>query len=187
LQIVPDTSGDLEGHRLFWRTLGAMDSRSYRAFHARYSPDRPIPYSSEAMRQDLQRVRNTWADCQASRDRDAIYAYLTAVHGLVAWWAAEGCEIDRASQALRLQRLDAFACQDPFAAIIRCTADPRKAGKRTRSKWSRVMRYAAFYKDCSEPLGEFIKRKGGINKCAARFSRAPRTTCRNRSPASAKH
>jgi hypothetical protein len=27
------------------------------------------------------------------------------------------------------------------AAIIRCTADPARAGKRTRSKWSRVLRY----------------------------------------------
>jgi hypothetical protein len=33
--------------------------------------------------------------------------------------------------------------EDPFAAIIRCTADPAKADKRTRSKWSRVMRYAS--------------------------------------------
>jgi hypothetical protein len=54
--------------------------------------------------------------------------------------------------------------------IIRCTADPAKADKRTRSKWSRVMRYAAIYKPDSEPLDQFIRRKGGINTCAARFS-----------------
>jgi hypothetical protein len=58
---------------------------------------------------------------------------------------------------------------DPFAAIIRCTADPAQAGKRTRSKWSRVMRYAAVYKPDSEALVRFIQRKGGINACAARF------------------
>jgi len=46
-----------------------------------------------------------------------------------------------------------------------------KADKRTRSKWSRVMRYAAAYKPDSEALDQFIKRKGGINACAARFSR----------------
>ena len=41
----------------------------------------------------------------------------------------------------------------------------------TRSaKWSRLMRYAAVYKSDSETLGQFIRRKGGINKCAARFS-----------------
>jgi hypothetical protein len=36
---------------------------------------------------------------------------------------------------------------------------------------SRVMRYAAAYKLDSEPLGQFIRRKGGVNSCAARFSR----------------
>ena len=32
------------------------------------------------------------------------------------------------------------------------------------------MRYAAVYKPESEQLDHFIKRKGGINACAARFS-----------------
>jgi hypothetical protein len=61
--------------------------------------------------------------------------------------------------------------EDTFAAVIRCTADPTKADKQTRSKWSRVMRYAAVYKLDSEALDRFIKRKGGINACAGRFSR----------------
>jgi hypothetical protein len=108
---------------------------------------------------------------QATRDRNAIYAYLTAEYDLVSWWTAEGREIDRARRALRLQRLDVSNREDPFAAVIRCTADPAKADKRTRSKWSRVMRYAAVYKPDSETLGQFIRRKGGINACAARFSR----------------
>ena len=34
-----------------------------------------------------------------------------------------------------------------------------------RNKWSRVLRYAAEFKDLDEPLRDFIKRKGGINKC----------------------
>jgi hypothetical protein len=123
------------------------------------------------MRQDLERVRTAWDDCQSSRDRDAIYAYLTAVYGLVAWWTAEGRAIDRARRALRLGQLEVSEREDPFAAVIRCTADPAKADKRTRSKWSRVMRYAAAYKPDSEALVQFIRRKGGINACAARFSR----------------
>jgi hypothetical protein len=123
------------------------------------------------MRQDLERVRTAWDDCQASRDRDAIYGYLTAVYGLVAWWAAEGREVDRARRALRLQRLEVSDREAPYAAIIRCTADPAKADKRTRSKWSRVMRHAAACKPVSEALDQFIQRKGGINACATRFSR----------------
>jgi hypothetical protein len=61
--------------------------------------------------------------------------------------------------------------EDPFAAVIRCTADPAKGDKRTRSKWSRALRYAAAYKPNSDPLDQFIRRKGGINACAARFCR----------------
>jgi hypothetical protein len=117
------------------------------------------------------RVRNVWLKCQASRGRNAIYAYLKAVYGLVAWWAAEGREVDRARRALCLMRLEVFGRKDPFAAVIRFTAGPAKADKRTRSKWSRVMRYAAVYKPDSEPLGQFIRRKGGINECVARFCR----------------
>jgi hypothetical protein len=133
--------------------------------------DGSIPYSAEAMRQDLQRVRNTWEECQGTRDRYAIYSYLAAVYDLVAWWTAEGREVDRAFRALRLQRLRTFDREDPFASVIRCTANPAKADKRTRSKWSRVMRYAADCKDLAEPLARFVRRKGGLNKCAARFTR----------------
>ncbi len=148
-----------------------MQLISVRTSQPSSSPKEAVPYSSEALRQDLQRVRDAWDDCQATRDRNAIYGYLTAVYGLVAWWTAEGREIDRARRALRLQRLKVSDREDPFAAVIRCTADPAKADKRTRSKWSRVMRYAAAYKPDSEPLDQFIQRKGGINECAARFSR----------------
>jgi hypothetical protein len=33
------------------------------------------------------------------------------------------------------------------------------------------MRYAAMSKPDSEPLEQFIRRKGGLNECAARLSR----------------
>jgi hypothetical protein len=78
-----------------------MQLRSASTFPPRPSPKEAIPYSSAALRQDLQRVSNAWVHCQASRDRDAIYGYLTAVYGLVAWWTAEGREVDRARRALR--------------------------------------------------------------------------------------
>jgi hypothetical protein len=134
------------------------------------SQQNQIPYSPEAMRQDLHRVRVAWDECQSDRSRDAIYGYLSAVYALVSWWAAEGYGLERARQALRLHGLPRSDREDAFAAIIRCTADSEKAEKRTRSKWSRVMRYADVYKPDSEPLDQFIKRKGGINECVARFS-----------------
>jgi hypothetical protein len=132
-----------------------------------------VPYTTQALRQDLLRVRNAWEECQARRERDAIYTYLTAVFDLIAWWTAENSALERARQALRLRNICPFDGEEPFAAVIRCTADPAKVDRRTRSKWSRVLRYALKYKSHSEPLDRFMKRKGGINKCADRFARAP--------------
>jgi hypothetical protein len=130
-----------------------------------------VPYTTQALRQDLLRVRNAWEECQASRDRNAIYGYLSAVFDLVIWWGAEGRAVSRARWALQLQHLDLPTTDEPFAMVIFCTADSAKVDKRTRSKWSRVMRYAIEYKSPSEPLAAFIQRKGGINKCAERFAR----------------
>ena len=114
-----------------------------------------VPYTTLALRQDLLRVRSARNDCQAKRDRDA----------------AETRVIERARKSLRLQNICPSDHDEPFAAIIRCTSDPAKVDKRTRSKWSRVLRYAMEYKPSSEPLAAFVQRKGGINKCAERFAR----------------
>jgi hypothetical protein len=130
-----------------------------------------VPYTTQALRQDLLRLRTAWEECQASRKRDAIYTYLTAVFDLVAWWATENRALERAHWALRLRRICPFDGEEPFAAIIRCTADPTKVDKRTRSKWSRALRYAMSRKPLEEPLDRFMKRKGGINKCAGRFAK----------------
>jgi hypothetical protein len=135
------------------------------------SAKEPVPYCKEALRQDLTRVRIAWDECQSSRDRNAIYSYLTAMFDLVMWWAASNRAVSRARWALRLQGVDLPTTDEPFAAVILCTADRQKADKRTRSKWSRMMRYAAEYKTNAEPLAAFVQRKGGINACASRFTR----------------
>jgi hypothetical protein len=77
------------------------------------------------------------------------------------WWSAEGCECDRARQAARLRGLLPWPREDVYAAMIRCTADESRVDRRTRSKWSRVLRYVEMQKDQKEPFAEFIKRKGG--------------------------
>jgi hypothetical protein len=136
----------------------------------RSRPD-AIHYTKEAFERDLERVQEAWDDCQADRRRDAIYGYLKAVYDLVNWWSAERCEVDRARQALRLRGLQPWPREDVFAAMIRSTADPARADKRTRSKWSRVLRYVQMQKDEKEPLVEFVKRNGGINECNARYGR----------------
>jgi hypothetical protein len=130
-----------------------------------------VLYTTQALREDLRRVRNAWDECQGKRQRDAIYSYLTAVFNLVAWWMAERAAMERARKALRLRHPKPSDHDKPFATLIRCTADPAKVDKRTRSKWTRALRFVAERKPYSEPLAAFIKRKGGINKCADRFTR----------------
>jgi DNA-binding PucR family transcriptional regulator len=134
------------------------------------APD-TIPFSTDAMRANLLRLQNDWEAVQASRSRDAIYQYLTAVFELVTWWDHESKAVNRASRALHLRGHKSVRRPEPFAAVILCTSDPDKADHRTQSKWSRVLRYAAETKDLDESLRVFIKRKGGINECAARFAR----------------
>jgi hypothetical protein len=152
---------DLAGmHSYFWLTSSRL----------REPVQDDVPYTTQALRQDLLRVRSAWEACQSSRDRNAIYGYLTAVFDLVMWWAEEDRAIGRARWTLRLQGVDLPTNDEPFAAIICCTSDPGRVDKRTRSKWSRGLRYAAEYKPVAEPLAAFVRRKGGVNKCAERFT-----------------
>ena len=127
-----------------------------------------IPFSRAALKANLLRLQNEWEAVQASRDRGAIYQYLSAVFETVTSWAKEGRAINRAHRALHLRGHKSVREPEPFAAIIYCTADRGKVDDRTRSKWSRALRFAAAFKSLDEPLRDFIKRKGGINKCAAR-------------------
>ena len=123
------------------------------------------------MRASLLRLEGEWETVRASRNRDAIYGYLTAVFDLVSWWDQEGKAVNRASRVLHQRGHKWEREPEPFAAVILCTADHDKVDDRTRSKWSRALRYAAEYNDLDESLGDFIQRKGGINRCAARFAR----------------
>ena len=153
---------DIAGvHSYFWLVSARMKK----------SVRNEIPYTDEALKQDLLRVQNTWDESQARRERDAIYTYLAAVFELVAWWMAENRALERAQRALRLRRIGSTDHDEPFAAIIRCTADPAKVDKRTRSKYARALRYAISRKPIDEPLDRFIQRKGGINECVSRFAR----------------
>ena len=104
-------------------------------FSARFkrSAKDPVLYSKEALRQDLARIRNAWEDCLTSRDRNAIYGYLSTVFELVMWWIAEDRAISRARWALRLRNMRPSDHDEPCAAVILFTADRQKVDKRTRS------------------------------------------------------
>ena len=129
-----------------------------------------VPYSDAALQRDLERLREAWEAFQSSRKRNAVYKYLSSVFDLVAMWEAEGRAIGRARRALKFQPGKGGMFLEPFAVILYCTTDGKRTDKKARSKWARVLRFAARYKLTTEPLEKFIKRKGGINACAARYA-----------------
>jgi hypothetical protein len=130
-----------------------------------------IPCSTEALQASLLRLQNEWETVQASRDRDAIFHYLSVVFEVVMVWAKEGAAVRRAHRALHLRGRKSVKEPEPFAAVILCTSDPDKVDDRARSKWSRALRYAAEVKDLDEPLRDFIRHTGGLNASAAQFAR----------------
>jgi hypothetical protein len=130
-----------------------------------------IRYTTEALQRCLERLETEYSAYQEERDREAVFGYLTAVFETVAWWYLVGRAEEFAQRALCLQRSQAPKIVDPFAAIIFCTSDSGKVDFKTRSKWARVLRYAKVFKDPDEPLHYFVRTRGGINKCARRYSR----------------
>ena len=130
-----------------------------------------LPYSDELLRQDLERLRSAWRKFQKVRRRDAVYSFLHAVFQLVDCWNVEGRAQIRARCLLSVGGIQPPKMGEPFSALIVAAAHPYRPDKRTISKWSRALRYAA---ECKRPLGSlkaFIKRKGGINGCADRYTR----------------
>ena len=137
--------------------------------------DRPsinIEFSTEALKANLSRLEDEFETYRNTRDRVGIFGYLSVVYELVSWWAHKRKALEYARRALSVQRRQPVPnIADPFAAVIFYTADPEKVDYRMRSKWSRVLRYAADFKDLDEPLADFVKRRGGLNKVAARYAR----------------
>src|SRR5689334_10094035 len=137
----------------------------------RYLSDR-IAFTDKALKINLEPLEDAWEEFQSSRDRNGVYRYLSSVFELVSWWQYYDIAKIYARRAMCLKAgRPVDHVPEPFAAIILCTADPKKVDYRMRSKWSRALRYAAEFKSRRESLREFIKRGGGINKCATRFAR----------------
>jgi hypothetical protein len=84
-----------------------------------------IPYTKNSLERDLERVQDAWDDCQTDRRRDAIYGYLEAVYDLVNWWSAEGCEVDRTRQGLRLRGLLPWPREDVMLRLSAALPIPR--------------------------------------------------------------
>jgi hypothetical protein len=128
------------------------------------------PHSS-AVEHELLQARIAWKKYQSTRRRDAIYDYLRAAFKIVRRWRKEHRAKASSHQALRATgRANRIRNVEPFAVVILVSSDPRKEDAKTRSKWSRLLRYADQFKPDTERLADFVKSQGGINECAAQWS-----------------
>jgi hypothetical protein len=132
---------------------------------------KPTPNPVSTIEAELAKVISAWARYQSTNNRDAVYFFLEAVFLLVTRWQRLNCALKNSRAALRLQADAPQMKPEPFGIVIFCTADLDVADAKTRSKWSRVLRYARTAKPVNQRLTDFIKSNGGINECARRFAR----------------
>lgn len=124
-----------------------------------------------AAKDELAKARTAWIKYQSTRKRDAIYGFLSAVFEIVSRWKKQNRAKASSRRALSAtKRNGAIRTNEPFAVVVFCTSDPDRVDAKTRSKWSRVLRYAERFKPDNQGLTQFIKSRGGINECAARWS-----------------
>ena len=120
-----------------------------------------------SVKSDLQQVKEAWQRYQSSRKRTGVYIYLGAVFRVVRKWKRSG-EVGRNCRlALKQLPEPVSLSMEPYSVVIFCTSDPVKLDAKTRSKFSRALRYAERNKGKEETLFQFMKRRGGINECTA--------------------
>jgi DNA polymerase IIIc chi subunit len=120
---------------------------------------------------ELAKARTAWTKYQSTRKRDAVYGYLSAIFEIVVRWKEQRPAKSSSHRALNASKQDrAVRTDEPFAVVIFCTSDSRKVDAKTRSKWSRALKYTERFKPDTQGLAQFIKSKGGINEYAAQWS-----------------
>ena len=133
---------------------------------------RPTLNPVSCIETELAQVRSAWARYRATNSRDAVYGYLESVFALVTRWQRLNYAVKNSRAALRLRPNPPQMKPEPFGIVIFCTADPEVIDPKTRSKFSRVLRYAARTKPEGQRLTDFIKYYGGINECVRKFARS---------------
>jgi hypothetical protein len=153
------------------KSKAALRTNSSRIARVRLQLDREAISRSPqtGLRQRLGTVCDAWDDFQECRKRDAVYGYLKAVFALVVDYKKQRRTKRLLRRAFQFAGLQFDKNADPFAAVIRCTCEQNLDCK-TISKYARALRYAARCKKPRTPLRIFIKKMGGINACAERYT-----------------
>lgn len=124
----------------------------------------------ETVERQLAKARQAWRRYQSSRRRDAVYGYLSAIFDIVRRWKMLGqtrmCSVHAFTA---IKKSNAIRTREPFSIIILRSSDAGIVDAKTRSKWSRCLRYADRFKPNGRTLTYYIKSQGGINHCAHRW------------------
>ena len=124
---------------------------------------------TKSLRQRLAHVAHVWDELQETRDRDAVYDYLRAVFSIVRHYLGRRRTKRLMRRACKFAGLPVDMNADPFAVLIRCTCE-NSLDRKTVSKWSRALRYAARSKKPRVRLIPFMRKRGGITGCAALYA-----------------
>jgi hypothetical protein len=123
--------------------------------------------SDRQLRKIIDGLRNLERNCFASRSRFAFYDYLAAVFKLYV-------QLRRRNQAKpwakRIAKLFGLRKQNgthPIRVIIDATST---ADLKTRSRWTRALKYAWRERKTWKELGSFLRENGGPAGCADQFA-----------------
>lgn len=114
-------------------------------------------------------IRSAFDQWQQTRNRGAVYGYLTAIVALVQRHERHGRVRRLVIRAQGWAGISPSMAADPFSAILGATCRGRLDSK-TISKFARALRYASRY-HAEKPVAAFIKQKGGINRCASLYAK----------------
>ncbi|MGH6671794.1 MAG: hypothetical protein ACRECV_07445 [Xanthobacteraceae bacterium] len=136
------------------------------------APRHAVPVAGpQSLQQRIFSVQAAWRAMTEKRQRSAIYGYFSPLFDLVMLYKAKQkreklvrCALEKADLPWREKRVD------PFAAVIRCTSN-NSIDRKTISRWSRALRYAAKRKPPETSLKGFMRGEGGVNACADKYAR----------------
>ncbi len=182
VEMVPSTA--VVGDRSAQQTTRLVQRRVVRPLSPRLTTRIPTGKAflpeQPGIETELAEVREAWRVYRSTNNRDAVYIYLSKVFQVVRRWQGLGCAVKNARAALRLRLNPPQMKLEPFAIVIFCTSDPEIVDAKTRSKWSRVLRYAVRAKPPGQSLTDFVKFRGGLNECARKVALLRADQLRNR-------
>lgn len=153
------------------RLRSLLPPQNVSANRAHESCELSPPYGPRQLTMDIRRLRSAWKRYRKGRRRQAIYSFLAEILNIVAIWRADGHAIGRTRKALLHLGCACPESIEPLRDLISVATKPATLDRRTLAKWTRVLRYADEYKVRGKPLDRFVIRRGGINGCAALYTR----------------